>query len=145
MSRWYLIAIANYIFILGHAFFLIAAFVFSAGISPPGGFLLFMLCLAIIIFNSAFNLYIFHGYMPGKKIKEGMKRKYIISTTLFIAAFIGLIYTLVTVISDEDIGDSDNGFASFLKWTLILNFIIGLFILINQFSVIKFIEKISKD
>lgn len=139
--RWYLFAIANYIFILGHVFFLIGALDASAGTLAPIGILLFILCLAIFIFNSVFNVYIFHGYLPNMGFKPTMKRKYFFSTTLFIAAFLGFTFTLISVIFEEDISDSDNGFNSFVKCVLFLNSMIGLFILINQFSVINLIKK----
>jgi len=138
--RWYLFAVANYIFLITYIFFFLGALRFTAEVLPAdvslGFFGLFIISLAITVFNSAFNLYVFHGYMPARILSRKMKTSYIVSTILFTASLI-----IVTISLLQAMSEAEAEFKDFLNWVIVLNTAIGTFILLHQFMVRKFLEK----
>lgn len=143
--KWKLFGIANYIILLIHAFLLLGAMRFTTEVAAESqdmaGFMPFMVSLFIVILNAVFNLYIFHKHLPDNPVSRRVKTPYLISAILFAIALMIISIPLIRDSFDELSFSSDKSFGFFLLTIFCLVLLIGLFVLINQFVVLKFIEK----
>jgi small-conductance mechanosensitive channel len=143
--KWKLFGLANYFILLVYIFLLLGAMRFTIEVDTEGqgmlGFMFFMISLFIVVLNAVFNLYIFHKHLPDNKISKRGKIAYKISATLYAVSLLTISITLIRDTIHELKIDADSGAGYFMLIFFCVNSLIGLFVLINQFRIIKFIEK----
>jgi hypothetical protein len=101
--------------------------------------------LGLIVFNAAFNIFVFHLHFP----RRPLGRVRYITHTLFAilnALSLGYILYLVKAIWDQEMTSSaEDNWVVFYRTIFIITFVLGLFIVINQFLVKGFLQKKQKD
>ena len=108
-------------------------------------FVPFMASLLITILNSAFNIYVAHKHLPDKPLSRRIRTAYFISAIVFAISFIIISVSLIGDINDNPTSRPADNFFYFMVSIFILNSFTGIFILLNQFVITKYIEKNYKD
>jgi len=143
--KWKVFALANYIFGLLYFILLVYAMRFTVEAVPPSEdltpFFPFLASLIIVVFNSVFNLYIFHFRLPDKPLSRRMARLYLVSTILFIISLIIIFASFFLSVRDELTSVQFDNSHYLLLTFFFLNLLAGIFILVNQLLLRKFIEK----
>lgn len=142
--KWKLFGIVNYLLILFYT--VVFVFAMKAFLNPQSGMRhlqgarLITLCILVIVLNAGFNIYIFHRHLPAKPPDRVSNRIYRISTLLYTLSFAILSYYFVpNTIKSLALPLRDPDFHFMLLVALM--FLLTLFVLIIQYSVLKFIDK----
>lgn len=143
--RWKLFGPANYVNLLVNYFYLLTSIIFAIGEIPDDvsliTFLPYFLCPVVGMVNSFYNILVFHKNLPDQLFTNKRRIAYKVSTWLYLVSFILISIAVFSVsieffdILSEEYPVSLWIFFVFLPWAL------GVFILINQFMIRKFIEK----
>jgi carbon starvation protein CstA len=142
--KWKLFALANYLFLFAYLLLFIGVLRFIIEEVPHEQPLKPLLPLIagqlIVILNSILNIYVFHKHLPNKLFSKTLKTAYIISTVLFVISLVVIIISLNQAINDELKVEQKGNFIIFIQSLFFLHIFLGLFILINQFLIRRFIE-----
>lgn len=103
-----------------------------------GPFMPFMISLFIIIFNSAFNIYVYHKYLPNRPFSGSAKMVSLVSVILFSIALCIIVVNLIKSIAEDLISQPAESYTNFLIIISILTLIIGIFIIISQLKMRKY-------
>lgn len=101
---------------------------------------LFCTGLFLIIVNYVLNLYIIYKYFPNRTFQGKTATFYFIATIIHLLLLAGFLLLCLFALNEElnaDTGDNTGMIMLFILFTL---FLTGLFILIMQFQVKKFLE-----
>ncbi len=139
--KWKLFCLANYIMLLVYSFLLLGAFRFTAEYNADSrSFVLFMVCLFVVILNAVFNLYLFHRHLPSRRYANRTHSIHQIISILFTFSLIiilsNFIQELPAIISAENAGAG-----IFFITVGLVSFVLGSFILVNQYKIRKYIEE----
>lgn len=96
--------------------------------------------ILLIILNSIFNLFISYKYFSNKQLTKKTNSIFITSTIFYSCALAGLLVLAVYGLSEELKEPHSDNTGMILAITLLFFFVIGLYILIMQLSIRKFIE-----
>jgi hypothetical protein len=142
--KWKLFGLANYIMLIAYLYLITLSMRFIIEEVPHEQSLAPLMPVFIsqivIIINLAFNIYAFHIHLPHKPLSHKKKRYYLILFLLNAISFsIITIYSFIEIY-DELKSQSFGNFAYFILSVFSLHFLLGLFILVCQFDLRKFIK-----
>ena len=143
--KWKLFGMVNILFLCAYILLFVLAIGFVVNQLEEKkeliAFIPFMTSLLITIFNSAFNIYVTHKHLPDKPLGRSGKAAYFISASLFAISFIIISVSLIRDINNNLTHRPSDNFFYVMLSILILNSLTGLFILFNQFTIAKYIDK----
>jgi hypothetical protein len=100
-----------------------------------------IICQVITILNSFFNIYVYHKHLPRRPLKKRKGTFHLISAIVYSAAFTFIVISFLSAITDGLKSRTMDNDAYLILSIFFFNFLVGLFILINQFMVRKVIVK----
>jgi hypothetical protein len=93
----------------------------------------------LIILVSLLNLYVTYKFFPHKMLYGRIKKRYTVSAFVYALTLSGLLYFLITAISEELNSRQDDNTGTILIIIFACLLAMGIFSLIMQFSVNKFL------
>ena len=143
-----LFAIANFFLLVVFVFFGLSMFRFVIEVVPSDESLLPLLPLIasflIIIINCLFNLAIIRKPFPDKIVSRQTITLYSISGIIFTISILILLFHLIGLYNDELKEAPNDSFVKAILFLIFLFLITGLIIIINQFTIIKYLKGSQK-
>lgn len=143
--RWKLFGIANYAMFIFYVFLFIGAQRFTIEKVPAGEnlapFMPFMISLLIVVLNSAFNIYIFHKYLPNRSFPKRVKRACLVSVILFSTGLVIILFNTIKMVAEDLKSNIADNLTNFLIIFSLMSLAWGIFIIVSQLKMRKYFSK----
>ena len=141
--KWKLYGVVSYILLIVYIYFSIIHLKVTAERVPPDFDLTpimpFIISHFIFVPTLFFNIIIYHKYFSNKIFTSTTRIFYLLSMILYALSLTTILISLIYFIIEEL--RSDDGGISPLLFIYTASFLIGLFVLVNQFKLWKLIKK----
>jgi hypothetical protein len=141
--KWKLFRFVNYLLLVAFLFLLILVMNAAVKGALVQSLIIISVLISIesllIILISLLNLYITYKFFPHKMLYGRIKKLYTVSAFVYALTLSGLIYFLITAISEELNSRQDDNTGTILIIIFACMLAMGIFSVIMQFSVNKFL------
>lgn len=143
--RWKIFGIANYAMFIFYVFLFIGAQRFTIEkVSPEESlapFMPFMICLLIVVFNSAFNIYVFHKYLPNRSFSKRVNTTCLVSVILFSTGLVIILFNTIKMVAEDLKSGIADSLTSFLIIFSLMSLAFGIFIIASQLKMRKYFSE----
>ena len=147
--KWKLYGVASYILLIVYIYFSIIHLKVTAERVPSDldltPIMPFIISHLIIVPTLFFNIIIYHKYFSNKTFTPTTRTFYLLSMILYAFSLTTILISLIYFIIEELRSDDPNAGISPLSLIYTTSFLIGLFLLVNQFKLWKLIKRRRKE
>lgn len=146
--RWKVFGVASYVLLFAYIYFSVVHLKVTVERVPPDVDLTpvmpFIISHLVIVPTLFFNIIIYHKHFSNKILTAMTRTFYLLSVILYALSLTTILISLIFFIIEELRSDDPDAGISPLSLIYSASFLIGLFILVNQFKLWKLIKE-TKD